>query len=82
MSNGTDQQQYNCALEICCGGADKTKQVKAVAHILHHRLGDGQHTLEQIADAVIASFDLADVGTLKPLKDSIAKFARSAPYEG
>lgn len=82
MSNGDDQQQINCALEICCGGDDNAKQVKALTQILTKNLGGGKHELEAVAASILHSFDLAEKGTLKPFKDSIAKLARGNPYIG
>lgn len=82
MSNGDDQQQVNCALEICCGGDDNAKQVKALAEILTKNLGPGKHELKMVAASILHSFDLAEKGTLKPFKDSIAKLARGNPYVG
>lgn len=83
MSNGDDQQQVNCALEICCGGDDKDRQVKALTQILSKNLGGpGKHDIALVAASILHSFDLAEKGTLKPLKDSIAKLARGNPYVG
>ncbi len=77
-----DQQQVNCALEICCGDADGgQKQRRAVAHLIGKAVGHRPLTLENVADAVCSTFDLAEKGTLKAFKDSIAEYARGDAYE-
>lgn len=87
MSNGDDQQQVNCVLGICCGLDDEPtqvdpKQIKALTEILTKNLGPGKHDLKAVAASILHSFDLAERGTLKPFKDSVAKLARGFPYEG
>jgi hypothetical protein len=81
MSNGDDQQQVNCILEICCGGEGGHKRLHAMVKMLHHDLGDGPYRGPDIATWILQRFDLAEKGTLKPFKDSIAALARGFPYE-
>lgn len=81
MSNG-DTQQYNCIIGACCGGEDGAKQVKAYADMLKHDLGPGPHSAHEIATWAMGRFDHAVKGTLSPLVESVAGFARGFPYDG
>lgn len=77
-----DIDQECCAIEVCCGDPEDggAKQRQAVARIIGKAVGHRPLTLASVADAVCDTFDLAEKGTLKAFKDSIAKFARSGPY--
>jgi len=80
MSNGTDQQ-YNCILEICCGGDDSAKRVRAFLEMMHHELGPGPHSETDVIRYVFRRFDLMKKGLLGPMVAYIAKQARDFPYE-
>ncbi len=75
-----DEQEVNCALGVCCGGDDGDKQARAIAHLIGRHVGHAPLTLESVARAVMASFDLAEKGTLQAFKDSVARLARGNPY--
>lgn len=78
---GSDAQQ-NCALEICCGGAD-SKQVKALTDIAHHALPFLSHEeANEVADWIARNWDLAPKGTLYAFKQAIAKLAKGSTYTG
>lgn len=80
-NGGGNDQQANCVLEICCGGAN-SKQVQAMTEVAQHALPFLSH--EQagvVADWVCRNWDLAPKGTLYAFKQAIAKLARGAAYE-
>lgn len=64
----------NCALEICCG-PEKAEQ--HLARAISTYCGD-ELTPENCASFILQCFDLAEKGTLKPFKDSVARLARGA----
>jgi len=72
MSNGS----ANCLLEVCCPPAAAQKKM---AEKLTTDLNISQEYAEKCAAWVYQHFDLAERGTLAPLKQSIAKLARENP---
>jgi len=65
--------QANCILEVCC----LTAQAQAMlARKFVAETGVSQEYAEKCAAVVYAHFDLAERGTLKPFKESIARLAR------
>ena len=52
---------------------------KLQREIKHYPLSDGQ--AEEIADFILATYDLAPHGLLMPLVDYIAEEAREYPYK-
>ncbi len=76
-----DNSEINCILEVCCGGDDEAKQIRAFAQLIHREI-QGPLTPGVVAEWAIGRFDFAEKGTLKPFKDSIALLARGFPYQG
>jgi hypothetical protein len=78
MSNGSQ----NCALEICCpaaaNGDASDKAVTALAHDLATG-GVPDEYCDKAARVTLKKYELAERGTLKPFKESIAKLARENP---
>ena len=79
-----DDPVLNCVLSVCCDAANAED---AFATALHDglQLGSGSGAAPMdltprqctaVACWVYEHFDLAEKGTLKPLKDSIARLAR------
>lgn len=79
MANG--DPVINCALLICCPPLSQESE-KAVASLLVSYGGLDEATAKRAAPAVQKCFDLAEKGTLQPLKDSIARLARGADFKG
>jgi hypothetical protein len=81
MSNGTDQQM-NCAAQICCDDeqTDFSKRVKALSKMIHHDLGDGPFTTEQMATWIENTFDLAGKGTLYAFKQWVITMFKAGPF--
>lgn len=71
MSNGA----ANCLLEVCCPPAAAQKKLsdKFVG------IGVSKEYADLCAAFIYDHFDLAERGTLKPFKESIAKLARENP---
>ncbi len=65
----------NCALEVCCGPA------AAVDALVKHMEAEGvcwePGEAHRIARWIVATFDLAEKGTLAPFKKSIARLAKA-----
>ncbi len=76
-----DNPEINCILEVCCGGDDTGKQVRALASLMNRELPSHANHIE-VSEWLIGRFDFAEKGTLKPFKDSIALLARGFPYQG
>lgn len=71
MSNG----EVNCILQVCCP-AGSVQAVDALAAHLAGAIGCAEAEARPYAQCVIEHFDLAEKGTLAPLKASIARLAR------
>ena len=78
---------YNCALLLCCEAAEAEATFAKALHSGVATFGgtgdapDPQQLTERqcaaVAQWVYAYFDLAEKGTLQPLKDSIARLVRA-----
>ena len=82
MNGGGNDQQANCILEVCCGGAT-SKQVEALTEVAAHEfpwMTPGQ--AKQVAEWVCRNWDLAPKGTLYAFKQAIARLAKGPAYEG
>jgi hypothetical protein len=81
-NGGGNDQQQNCILEVCCGGAD-SKQVQALTEVAQHALPFLSHAeAGEVADWIARNWDLAPKGSLYAFKQVIARLAREAPYTG
>lgn len=82
MNGGGNDQQANCVLEVCCGGAN-SKQVQALTEVAEHALPFLSHAeAGEVADWVARNWDLAPKGTLYAFKQAIAKLAKGPAYTG
>lgn len=82
MNGGGNDQQQNCVLEICCGGAN-SKQVHALTEVAEHALSFLSHDeAHDVADWIARNWDLAPKGTLYAFKQAIAKLAKGPAYDG
>jgi hypothetical protein len=80
MNGGGSDQQQNCILEICCGGAD-SKQVEALTEVAAHALpflAEGQ--ARQVAEWIARNWDLMPKGTTYAFKQEIARLAKGPAY--
>ena len=68
----------NCAMRICCEAA-RAQQALTKMMVEY---GVDANAAESCAKFIDTYFDLAEKGTLQPLKDSIARLARGADYKG
>jgi hypothetical protein len=75
-----EEEQANCVLEVCCGGAD-SKQPVALQEFLMTHANLAKHDARRAANVLISTFDFAQKGTLVAFKQSIAKLARGHDYE-
>lgn len=71
-------QQACCILEICCGGEH---QIAELAEWLVEHAGVKKQDAKAVATALLAAWDFAPAGTLRPLKRAIAELARKYPPE-
>jgi hypothetical protein len=71
MSNG----EVCCILQVCCPPAEAED---ALARELVEHADMSEAEAQKAAKHMIKEYDLAAPGTLKPLKDSIAKIARAS----
>lgn len=69
----------NCMLEICCG-RQQAEQVMAETMVRDGVCEDMAHA-EKCVAWIKHRFDLAPVGTLRPLKNRIIDLAQGAPYK-
>ena len=82
MNGGGNDQQQNCILEVCCGGAD-SKQVQALTEVAMHALPFlNESEASEVADWIARNWDLAPKNSLYEFKKAIAKLARGANYQG
>jgi hypothetical protein len=84
MSNGTDQQEYNCASQVCCDNADgdRTKRIQSWVTLLTKAMGPGPYTPEQVAEYIDDTWDVAGKGTLYAFKEWVVKtFTNSHGHE-
>jgi hypothetical protein len=72
MSNGA----ANCLLEVCCPTAEAQAKMSKK---LMAETGVSKEYADKCAEWIYTHFDLAERGTLKPFKESIAKLARENP---
>lgn len=83
MSNGDDQQQFNCAAQVCCDAddGDRTKRIRSWETILTHALGPGPYTPVQIAEYLDDTWDVAGKGTLYAFKEWVVKvYTAGSPH--
>ncbi len=74
-----DDPILNCVLTVCCPPAEAEA---ALAKMIHKGVGPGnpdedwpitEDTAQRVAAWMLKHFDLAEKGTLQPLKDSIVR---------
>jgi hypothetical protein len=80
MNGGGNDQQQNCILEVCCGGAN-SKQVHALTEVAAHALPFlSPEQAVEVAEWIARNWDLAPKGTLYAFKQAIAKYAKGPAY--
>ncbi len=67
----------NCAIGACC---PMEVRVKALTEYLQ-REGMDEAASKQAAELILKAFDLAPAGTLLPLIQSVAGFAKGTPFK-
>ena len=71
-----DDVILNCLIEVCCE-AGSEKQLDIFAGYMAKEMGCKPQDARPYAAWVLANFDLAEKGTLAPLKASIARVAKA-----
>lgn len=74
-----DDPVLNCILGVCCP-PQSDRQHRALVKFLIEK-GVDEDAAYKAASAIQAEFDLAPHGTLRPLKDAIARVARGPNYK-
>jgi hypothetical protein len=71
----TDEQQYNCASQVCCdeGDGDRPKRLHSWTILLTTALGPGPYTPMQIAQYLDDTWDVAGKGTLYEFKQWVVQ---------
>lgn len=75
-----DDVILNCILEVCCV-AGSPEQLATFTGYMAKELHCTPEEAEPYARWVLANFDLAEKGTLAPLKASIARLARGPRHQ-
>lgn len=70
-----DDVILNCILGVCCP-AGSAQQLTALSHYMADELGCSPDEAKPFAAWVLNTFDLAEKGTLAPLRDSMVRLAR------
>ena len=65
----------NCVLEVCCGASNASDGLANL--MLEHGVCSEQDEAKRVAKWINKHFDLAEKGTLAPLKKSIARLAKA-----
>lgn len=70
----------NCILAVCCPPFS-SEQHEALARQLIMDGVCGEREAAKVSAWLLKKYDLAEVGTLQPLKESIARLARGEDYK-